>query len=99
MGGKCLINLAYNCKFHGNCRVLIQAAKLLHGTDGFTSPPKEGMLRIFLPRKIRQLRSGLNQRTWVPEARMLTTTPPKPLIGGWLHDGWIEKDDLVLHGV
>jgi hypothetical protein len=40
-------NLAYNCDFHGNCRVLLQAAQLRHGTDGFTSPPKEGMLRIF----------------------------------------------------
>jgi hypothetical protein len=50
-----------------------------HGTGGFTSPPKEGMLRIFSPRKIRRLRPGLNLRTWVPEASMLTTRPPKPL--------------------
>jgi hypothetical protein len=28
-----------------NCR------DLSHGTDGFTSPPKEGMLRIFTPEK------------------------------------------------
>jgi hypothetical protein len=42
-------NLAYNCNFHGNCRVLLHAAKLRHGTEGFTSPPKEGMLRIFCP--------------------------------------------------
>jgi hypothetical protein len=26
---------------------LLHAANLLHGTDGFTSPPKEGVLRIF----------------------------------------------------
>jgi hypothetical protein len=25
--------------------------KARHGTDGFTSPPKEGVLRIFLPEK------------------------------------------------
>jgi hypothetical protein len=32
--------------------VLLHAAKLGHGTDSFTSPPKEGMLRIFqLPEK------------------------------------------------
>ena len=40
---------------------------LLHlrdGTDGFTSPPKEGVLRIFSPLKIRRLRPGLNPRTW-----------------------------------
>jgi len=27
--------------------VLLQAVNLRHGTDGFTSPPKEGALRIF----------------------------------------------------
>jgi hypothetical protein len=61
---KCPINY----DFHGKCRVLLHAAKLRHGTDDFTSPPKEGMLR-----------PGLNPRTWVPEASMLTTRPPKPL--------------------
>jgi hypothetical protein len=46
-------------------RDLLHAANLRHGTDGFTSPPKEGVLRIFSPLKIRQLRPGLNPRTWV----------------------------------
>jgi hypothetical protein len=32
------------CDFHGKCRDLLHAANLRHGTDGFTSPPKEGML-------------------------------------------------------
>jgi hypothetical protein len=36
--------------------------------------------RIFPPLKIRRLRSGLNPRTWVPEASMLTPRPPKPLV-------------------
>jgi hypothetical protein len=36
------------------------AANLRHGTDGFTSPPKEGMLWIFSPWKIRRLRPGSN---------------------------------------
>jgi hypothetical protein len=44
-------NLAYKCDFRGNCRVLLHAAKLQRGTDGFTSPPEEGMLRIFSPEK------------------------------------------------
>jgi len=52
-------------------RDLLHAANLRHGTDGFTSPPKEGMLRIFLPLKIRWLRPGLNQRTWVLKASTL----------------------------
>jgi len=32
-------------------RDLLHAVKLRHGTDGFTSPLKEGVLRIFLPQK------------------------------------------------
>jgi hypothetical protein len=42
--------------------------QIRHGTAGFTSPPKEGVLGFFSPRKIRRLRPGLNQRTWVLEA-------------------------------
>ena len=30
--------------------VLLHAVNLRHGTDGFTSPPKEGELRIFSPK-------------------------------------------------
>jgi len=54
-----------------NCRDLLHAANLRHGTDGFTSPPKEGALRIFSPLKIRRLRPGLNPQTWVPKASTL----------------------------
>jgi hypothetical protein len=60
-----------------HCRVLLHAAKLRNGTDGFTSPPKEGTLRIF-SRVQTRLRPGLNPLTWVPEASMITTRPPKP---------------------
>jgi hypothetical protein len=49
-------------EFHGKCTDLLHAAKLRHGTDGFTSPPKEGMLRIFVARKIRRIQPGLNPR-------------------------------------
>jgi hypothetical protein len=38
-----------NAKLHVTFRDLLHAVKLWHGTDGFTSPPKEGMLRIFSP--------------------------------------------------
>jgi hypothetical protein len=43
-------------------RDLLHAANLRHGTDGFTFPPKEGMLKIFSPLKIRRLRPGLKGR-------------------------------------
>ena len=52
-------------------RDLLHAANLRHGTDGFTSPPKEGVMRIFSPLKIRRLRPGLNPRTWVLKASTL----------------------------
>jgi len=44
-------------------RDLLHAANIRHGTDGFTSLPKEGVQRIFSP--------GLNPRTWVPKASTL----------------------------
>ena len=50
---------------------LLHAVNLRHGTGGFTSPPKEGVLRIFSPLKIRRLRPDLNPRNWVLKASML----------------------------
>jgi len=52
-------------------RDLLHAVKLRHGTDGFTSPPKEGVLKIFFALKIQRLRPGVNPRTWVPKASTL----------------------------
>jgi hypothetical protein len=77
MGEKCPINLAYNCDFHGNCRVLLHAANLRHGTDGFTSPPKEGMLRIFSPQKNPTASARFEPRELgYQRPSMLTTRPP-----------------------
>jgi hypothetical protein len=39
------------CDFHSKCSDLLHAANLRLGIDGFISPPKEGMLRIFSPEK------------------------------------------------
>ena len=52
-------------------RVLLHAVNLWHGTDGFTSPLKEGVRRIFSPLKIRRLRPGFKLRTWVLKANTL----------------------------
>jgi hypothetical protein len=41
-----------NADFHVTFRNLLHAANLRYGTDGFTPPPKEGVLRIFSPLKI-----------------------------------------------
>jgi hypothetical protein len=59
-------------------RVLLHAVNLRHETDGFTSPPKEGVLWSFSPLKIRRLQPVLNPRTWVLKASTLIR-PPKPL--------------------
>jgi hypothetical protein len=43
-------------------RDLLHAANLRHGTDGFTSPPNEVVLRIFSPLKTRRLRSETDNK-------------------------------------
>ena len=47
------------------------------GPDGFTSPPKEGVLRNFSPLEIRRLRPCLNLSTKDQHAN---PRPPKPLL-------------------
>ena len=71
MGEKCSDKFRLRIRLPRNSRDLLHAANLRRGTDGFTSPPKEGVLRIFLPLNIRRIRPGLNPRTWVPKASTL----------------------------
>jgi hypothetical protein len=58
--------------FSTSFRNLLHAANLRHGANGFTSPPKEGMMRIFSP----ESSDGFGR---VGEASMLTARQPKPL--------------------
>jgi hypothetical protein len=44
--------------FHIAFKVLLHAINLRNGTDGFTFPPKEGVLRIFAPEKNPTVSSG-----------------------------------------
>jgi hypothetical protein len=74
--------LPVDSNFHVNHRILLHAANLQHGTDGFTSPPKKGTLWIFFARKIWRFRPGSNPCSWVPEDSTLTYRPPKPLVKG-----------------
>ena len=60
-----------NADFHVTFRDLLHAIKLRHRTDGFISPLKEGVLRIFFTLKIRRHRLGANPRTWVPKVSTL----------------------------
>jgi hypothetical protein len=50
---------------------------LQHGTSGFTSHLKEGVLRIFITLKNLSLLPGLNPRPLGPVASTLSTTPPR----------------------
>jgi len=70
-GREMFLQISSRIRLPHNSRYLLHTANLRHETDGFTSPPKEGVLRIFSPLKIRRLRPGLNPRTWVPKASTL----------------------------
>ena len=56
-------------------RVLWHAAHICDMGDGFTSPPRKACCGFFRPKN--PTASGSNPRSWVPEASMLTTRPPK----------------------
>jgi len=69
--------LPRDADFHVHSRIRLHALNLRRGTEGFTSPPKEGVLRIFSPLKIRRLRPGLNPRTWALKANFSLRIFPK----------------------
>jgi hypothetical protein len=79
MGEKWPVNFACDSDFHVNRRVLSHAANLRHGTDGFTSPPKEGMLSIFSPGKSDGFGRVRTRDLGVTEGSMLSPSPPKTL--------------------
>jgi len=56
------------------CRDLLHAANLRHGTDGFTSLLKEGMLRIFFALKIRYGHIERMQETRMVKSNTLLET-------------------------
>ena len=56
--------------------ILLHTVNLRQGTHGFTSLPKEAILRIFTLWKSHRLRPGLNPRISDPVTSMITTEPP-----------------------
>jgi len=58
--------------------IFLHAVKLRHGTDGFTSPPKEGVLRIFRP-KNPTASAGFEPANLGTKGQHATSRPPKPL--------------------
>jgi len=60
-------------------RDLLHAANLRHGTDGFTSPPKEGVLRIFFALKNLTASVGFEPANLGTKGQHATPRPPKPI--------------------
>jgi len=59
-------------------RDLLHAANLRHGTDGFTSPAKEGV--IFSPQKTPTATAGFEPANLGTKGQHATPRPPKPLL-------------------
>ena len=64
--------------FHVTFRDLLHAVNLWHGTDGFTSPPKEGVLRIFFTPKNPTASVGFEPANLGTKGQHATSRPPKP---------------------
>jgi len=60
-----------------NSRDLLHAANLRHGTDGITSPPKEGVLRIFFAFKNPTASAGFGPSNLGTKGQHATSRPPK----------------------
>jgi len=78
-----------NANFHVTFRDLLHVVKLRHGTDGFTSPLKEGVLRIFRPKNPTAL-AGCKPTNLGTKGQHTTSRPPKPLTlqGIWMTTEW-----------
>ena len=66
--------------FHVTFRDLLHAVNLRHGTNGFTSLPKEDVLRIFFALKKNPTASaGFEPANLGTKGQHATSRPPKPL--------------------
>jgi hypothetical protein len=73
------LEFCLNTDLHVTFRDLLHAVKLRHGTDGFTFPPKEGMLRIFLCLKYSTASAGCEPANLGTKSQHATSIPPKLL--------------------
>ena len=65
--------------FHVTFRYLLHAVNLRHGTNDFTSLPKEGVLRIFFALKNPTASAGFEPANFGTKGQHATSRPPKPL--------------------
>jgi len=68
-----------------NSRDLLHAANLRHGTDGFTSPLREGVLRIIFALKNPTASAGFEPTNLGTKGQQATSRPPKPNTRKKLH--------------
>ena len=66
--------------FHVIFRDLLRAVNLRHATDGFTSPPKEGVQRIIFAVKKPTTSVGFEPANLGTKGQHATSRPPKPQI-------------------
>ena len=64
--------------FHVTFRDLLRAVNIRHGTNGFTSLPKEGVLRIFFSLKNPTFSAGFEPSNLGTKGQHATFRPPKP---------------------
>jgi len=61
-------------------RDLLHAADLRHGTDGFSSPPKEGVLRIYFALRNPRASAGFEPVNLGTKGQHATPRPQKSLM-------------------
>jgi hypothetical protein len=71
--------------FHGTFSDLLHAANLRHGNHGFTSLPKESVLRIFFAPKNPTASAGFEPANLGTKGQHATPRPPKPLYCDTFH--------------
>ena len=74
--------------FHVTFRDLLHAVNLRHETDGFTSTPKEGVLRIFFALKNPMASVGFEPANLGTKGQHATSRPQKPLINSLIFVRW-----------
>ena len=78
--------------FHVTFKELLHAVNLRHGTNGFTSLPKEAVLRIFFALKNPTASAGFEPANLGTKDQDTTSRPPKSLTVAGSRD--IHKNDI-----
>ena len=75
--------LSKNVRLPRNIQGFLHAVNLRHGTNGFASLPKEGVLRVFLSLKNPTASAGYESANLCTKGQHATSRPPKPLAMIW----------------